>query len=523
MDRRVTAPIGRAALIMSAATFASRVAGFGRVLVIAAILGASGLGDAFQGSNSFSNVLFELLAAGALSAVLVPTFVRLCERGDDELAERLAGGLLWWAVVGLGSVAVVGVLAAPWLARLLTAGVEHDVAAHRELVTYLLRWFIPQVVLYAFGALATAGLYARRRFAVTAMAPMANTLVVVLSLVAFRAAVGSDPGFDLSSAQRALLGIAGTGGVLGFVGVLVAASWRAGFRLVPRRVGRADAEFRAILRHSGWGIALQSIVGLLLGAAVILGGSVRGGVVAYQAAFVFFLAPYAILAQPLQTAALPALSLLGSNDAGAFVARLRWVVQGIAHLVLPASALMIAVAGPALDAVRVGEIDTRGAALIAAAIVGLLAGLLPYSAFLLFARASYALDDSRAPALIALAAGAFGVAVMAVAAGSTDGSDRIAALGFGHSAAYGLGAVILARRLRRRLGAGVVGGSLIVPAIASSVAGVVAAAVVRVGDVADRLARVGLVAIALAVGISAYLAVMRASRTPLRPRLGTQV
>ena len=49
--------------------------GFVRVLVVAAILGTTYLGNAYQSSNSVSNVLFELVAAGALSAVLVPTFV----------------------------------------------------------------------------------------------------------------------------------------------------------------------------------------------------------------------------------------------------------------------------------------------------------------------------------------------------------------------------------------------------------------------------------------------------------------
>ena len=51
-----------------------------RVLVVAAVLGTTYLGNAFQSANSVSNVLFELLAAGALSAVLVPTFVELLDR-----------------------------------------------------------------------------------------------------------------------------------------------------------------------------------------------------------------------------------------------------------------------------------------------------------------------------------------------------------------------------------------------------------------------------------------------------------
>ena len=64
------------------------------MIVVAAVLGTSFLGDTFEASNTFPTVIFELLAAGALSAVLVPTFVDLFDRGDDAEAERQAGGLL---------------------------------------------------------------------------------------------------------------------------------------------------------------------------------------------------------------------------------------------------------------------------------------------------------------------------------------------------------------------------------------------------------------------------------------------
>ena len=52
----------RAAVGMGAITAVSRAVGFVRVLVVAAVLGISYLGNAFQSANSLSNVLFELLA-----------------------------------------------------------------------------------------------------------------------------------------------------------------------------------------------------------------------------------------------------------------------------------------------------------------------------------------------------------------------------------------------------------------------------------------------------------------------------
>ena len=75
--------VARAALGMGGATALSRACGFVRVLVIAAALGTTYLGNTFQATNSVSNVLFELLAAGALSAVLVPDV-----RDADERRRR---------------------------------------------------------------------------------------------------------------------------------------------------------------------------------------------------------------------------------------------------------------------------------------------------------------------------------------------------------------------------------------------------------------------------------------------------
>ena len=71
------------------------------MVVIAAVLGTTYLGNTFQASNSVSNVLFELLAAGALSAVLVPDLRRAASAGaSDRRAEEVAGGVLSIALGG---------------------------------------------------------------------------------------------------------------------------------------------------------------------------------------------------------------------------------------------------------------------------------------------------------------------------------------------------------------------------------------------------------------------------------------
>jgi putative peptidoglycan lipid II flippase len=459
--------VGRAAARMGIAAGISRVLGGVRVLVVAAVLGTTALGDTFQSSNSVSNVLFELLAAGALSAVLVPTFVGL----DDADAEQVAGRVLGLAVAVLAAVAIAGVLLSPMIARLLTASVDDPgtAAARRELSTTLLRFFVPQVVLYAVGTVATALLNSRERFTAAAAAPIGNTVAIVAAMIVFRALAGSDPGLDLDTSERVVLGLGGTLGVAAFVGVPFLALARAGLRLRPRLRGAwADSRVRRLLRLSAWG-ALQHVgAGLLLAAAIVVGGGVTGGVIAYQVAYVVFLTPYGVLAQPILTTVLPLMSRhAAAADHPALGRALRWAVGAMAAVTMPVSAVCVALSIPVMSVLAFGRATAgSGVELLAAALASLAVGIFPYGAHQLLSRAWYALGDSRTPALAALVSSLAGVAVMVVVGSRTDGVGRLVVLGGAHSLASLLAAGWLALRLRGVLG----GDALPLAAVARTVA-----------------------------------------------------
>jgi putative peptidoglycan lipid II flippase len=500
----------RAATRMSVATLASRGVGFVKVWVIAAVLGATYLGNTYQASSSVSNVLFELIAAGALSAVLVPTFVDLFRAGDDAEAERLASGVLGLALAVMAVVSVIGIVFATPIAKLLSSSAPnpHIEAQQVALSSFFLRFFVPQVLLYAIGTVATAVLFAKRRFVVVAIAPIANTVVLVTTMGIFYALHGPDPTLDLTTAEKLVLAIGGTLGVVGFVGVPTVALLRSGFRL-RARLGSVDRKLRRLLWLSAW-VALQPDVAVLLGAALVMGNQVAGGVVAYQFCFVAFLAPYAILAQPIHTTILPELTVdAGSGDMVSFADRLRWGLDGMSRLLLPVSAAYVALALPAMRILAVGN-SRHDADLFAAALASLGVGLFTYGTFLFFARASYALGDSRTPAIIAGGSAVVGAAVMVVG-GLTFDSDtaKVAALGLGHSAAYFIGALVLGAVLRRRIGHGFFPRAFL-PALAASVAlGGLAWLVEDLIGPSGRLADVLLLAAIGVIGLGLYLLLLR--------------
>ncbi len=501
--------IGQAAARTSFVTALSRTMGFGRVLVISAVLGTTYLGNTFQSSNSVSNILFELLAAGGLSAVIVPALVRNAQSDVDT--ERLANGVLGVATIVLGCIAAIGVVCAPWIAGVLATGVpKAQEAQQRALSTFLLRLFIPQIVLYGFGAIATAALHSRRKFASAAAAPIANTVIMVVAFAIFRWHTGANPGLGIDTFSRYLLAIAGTGGVLAFVIALGIPLWRSGIRLRPQ-LRIHDRDVRALLAHSGWGILLNSIGGLLAGALVIAGNVVQGGVVAFDVAFVLFLAPYAILAQPLETASAPALAeAVSADDDEQFAHTLHWTIESMCGFVAPLTAIIIVFARPGMLALGLG-IGARGDGLVAAALAGLAIGLVPYSIFLIVARAFYALDDSRTPALVSLLCGAVGVVAILIGRLVVHERALIGTLGIAHTMAFVTGAVVLGYRLWRQTGhSPVTARSLIPIALATTIgAGVWMGS--RRFDTGSRWHLVGVCTIGTVVFLIVYIATLHTS------------
>jgi putative peptidoglycan lipid II flippase len=236
-----------------------------------------------------------------------------------------------------------------------------------------------------------------------------------------------------------------------------------------------------------------------------MGNQVAGGVVAYQFCFVAFLAPYAILAQPIHTTILPELTVdAGAGNMAAFADRIRWGLDGMSRLLLPVSAAFVVLALPAMRVLAVGN-SSNDYDLFAAALASLGVGLFTYGTFLFFARASYALGDSRTPAIIAGVSALVGAGVMVVG-GLTFSSDtaKVAALGLGHSAAYAIGTVVLGFVLRRRIGHGFFPHAFLPSLAASVVLGGLAWLVEELVAPRERVADILVLAAIALVGGGAY-------------------
>lgn len=445
----------RAAVRMSGLTLLSRLTGFARVIVVAAVLGTSYLGNVYQSSNAIPNILFELFAAGALQAVLVPIMVDAVDRHRQKDAEHTAGVVLGAMGSVLAAIVAAGMVAAPWIMAMLVSGVEDPAVrdAQVELGTFLLWFFLPQIVFYGLNLVATAVLNARGSFALPVFAPTVNNVVVIATYLVFGAMRGGQPpSLDLTLAEKLVLALGTTAGVVAFCLVPFIGLWRSGFRLVPVFQFRSPI-LRRLARDGGWAAGFLALSQVLLVAVLVLSNRVEGGVVIYQLAFVLFMLPNSLFAVPVFTTAFP--TLTRSERAGdwpAFAQEVGRATRSIAFLTISSAAALVALSGPLADLVARGNAADRSVE-IGAAMAAFAIGLPGYSMILFLTRVSYAYGDTPSPTYVNLGVAVFGIVAMSSMVAVVSDSQVVTVIGLGFSVAQLLGAaalsVVVGSRLHR--------------------------------------------------------------------------
>jgi putative peptidoglycan lipid II flippase len=312
--RQRGAGIGRAAVLIGAITMLARAIGFGRQVVFAHTVQASCLGTAYTTANMVPNIIYDIVAGGALTAVVVPVLARAAhsESGDREQVRQTSSALLSWAVLLLVPVSAALALAArPLVSLLLGATPGCPRPSMVDLGTRMLVVFAPQVLLYGLAVVLYGILQAHRRFVAPALAPVLSSLVVI----------GAYFGFGVlgSGYQDMLRPVPTAAWIVLAAGTTAGVAALAATPLVP--VARLRLRLRPVLRFpAGVGtrvrsLALAGIVTLIaqdasVAVVIVLANSRGGGgaLVLYSFAWAVFFVPYAVLAVPIATSAFPELS-----------------------------------------------------------------------------------------------------------------------------------------------------------------------------------------------------------------------
>ena len=453
-------------------TLAARAVGFGRVAVLSRTLGPSCVGDTYSLANSLPNVVFEVVAGGALAALVVPVLATAVAAGDRETASRTASALLTWTVALLVPVALLGILTAPWLMRALV-GDDPSCQGAVEVGSRMLVVFMPQVVLYGVGIVLAGILQAHRRFLGPALAPLLSSLVVIAAYLLYASLGRVEQATALTRTQELVLSVGTTLGVAVLSLGLLVPLRGTGLRLRPQLAFPPGVAARARRLAVGGVAALGAQQVALVVALRLAAGGSEGDVVLFTVATALFLLPWAVVAVPLATTVAPTLTALADRSEHAAYADLTARTMRSVLLGMCGAAAVLAVA-----AVPVGRLLVRGApgagssVELAAAAVAFAPGLVGYGLLALLSRAFWARGDARTPAL-ATVAGWLAVAVADVALVlALPDVDRVVLLGIGNSVGVTLAGLLLLGRLLRASGVAALSG-----AARSTAAGLAGAAV----------------------------------------------
>ncbi len=381
--------IARAAGLVGAFTFLSRIAGLVRDSVVGYYFGTGMAADAFFVAFRIPNLLRRFVAEGAMSTAFIPVFTDYLTNRTQAEAVRAASALATLLALLLAILTTVGIVFAPFWTGLFAPGFVGEPGKF-ELTVSLTRLVFPYIFLISLVALASGILNSVRHFAAPALSP------VLLNLSVIAAAIFLCPRLEVPVEGLAY------GVVLG--GMLQLASqvpplWQRGIYITPLWEPR----------HEAVGRALRLMAPMVFGGAVyqinimvdtILASTLPTGSVSYlwyaDRVFEF---PLGIFAVALGTAALPSFSAQAARGAFAELkASLAFSVRLTNFIVLPAAVGIMALATPITSVLfQRGAFGYQEAALTGQALLAFAVGLWPVSIVRLVVPAFYALSDTATP------------------------------------------------------------------------------------------------------------------------------
>jgi len=407
--------LARSASVVGVAILVSRLLGLIREQAFAASFGASRELDAFVTAFRIPNLFRDLFAEGALSAAFVTCFTQTLAREGEARAWRLANLVIHALLVVVGTIVLVGIVAAPWIVGVIAPGFA-DIPGKTELTIHLTRVMFPFLLLVALAAVAMGMLNARGRFGVPASASsFFNLGSIVVGIVAawwlapeYMTGIwnghGAAPGAAPDAAARAIVGMAiGTvvGGALQLL-VQVPSLYRLNYRYRPMLSFR-DPGVRQVLALMGpatiGAAAVQVNVLVNSNFASQLGD---GAVSWLNVAFRFMQLPIGLFGVAVGVVALPAVSRSAERaDMVEFNATISRGLRLVFGLCLPAAVALATLAPEFVGLVyEHGRFTAHDTQMAAQALVAYAIGLAGYANIKVIVPAFYALGDARTPALI---------------------------------------------------------------------------------------------------------------------------
>ncbi|HEX4817632.1 MAG TPA: lipid II flippase MurJ [Nonomuraea sp.] len=479
------------AMLIGAITVLARVAGFAKQYAFAQTVGTNCLATAYMTANQIPNIVFEVVAGGALAGMVVPVLAgagAAVRRGGGagsggagrrdvagEAAGEAAGdaaadaarvswigsALLTWVVLVLVPLGVLTALLAGPIVGLLfgpSLGGCPDVGAVTAVAARMLVVFAPQIPLYGVAVVLYGVLQSHKRFAGPAVAPLVSSIVVIVAYLLFVPLSGgvSDPARVPGPAELAL-SVGTSLGVLSLVLTVVGPAARLGLRWRP--VLRFPDGVAGQVRR----LALAGVAALLAQQAamlvvLVLSNNAIGGaaIAVYNYAWAIYLVPFAVLAVPIATSAFPRLSAQ-AGDPAAFAALAARTTRAVVLVSGLAAGVLAAASGPGA-VVFLGHKTLVAPAELARAVALFAPGLIGYGLVAHVSRVLYAAGRGRAVATGTVLGWVVVMAAQTIFAVALPQEWKIGGMALGMSVGMTAGGLLLLGSVVRARGSGAVAG-----------------------------------------------------------------
>jgi putative peptidoglycan lipid II flippase len=384
--------VGGAALLIAVAGVMSRFLGFIRDRILASHFGAGDVLDAYYTAFRIPDLIYSLLVLGALSAAFVPVFTELIAQQKKQAAWQLTSGVLHLILLFLGVLVLLGIIFASSLTHVLAPGFSEEKQA---LVTTLTRIMLFSPLLLTVSAVFSGVLISFKQFAAYSFAPVFYNVGIIIGALFLTPYFG-----PLGLAWGVLLGA--------FLHMLVQypAFARSGFRYhFFLWSAWKDTAVKQVLklmipRSLGVGVSQISLLVMTIFASTLISGSLAAFTFANNIQSV----PLGLFGIAFSLAAFPTLAFFAAEKKDKdFFSMLIQTAQRILFFVIPLSIFMIIFRAQFVRVILgTGHFDWQDTILTFEVLKFLAISLFAQSLIPLFARAFFALQNTKTPLYIAL-------------------------------------------------------------------------------------------------------------------------
>ncbi len=380
-------------LLVVAGVVVARLLGWARTSVFGAEFGANDDLDAFFAAFRIPDLLFQLVAAGAVGSALVPVASGLLATGEEARARKLVATMANLMVLALIPLAIVLFLTTPALITIFA-----NKAGSVDLEVGMTRVMLLSPILLALGAVLSAGLNASGVFGPPALAPNVYNIAILI------AAVVLTPFFGIYAlAIGVVLGAAGL--VITQLGaVREAGLWS------PAMDWRdpAVAETLKLMAPRALGLGVTQLVFFVntFFCQSLPGDSGTGALTEYTFAFTALQIPVGLVGVPLGIVLLPPLSqAIAKGDTARFRTLVDQSLRMLLFVVVPMTGVMFALATPIMSVLyQHGKVTSAVIAHTTPVFLIFLVGLVAHVLIALLAPIFYSSKDTKTPVLAALLA-----------------------------------------------------------------------------------------------------------------------